>query len=119
MMSIQNAVLCATAALALAACAARTPAAVPELADARAAVSAADAVGAQEHPEARLHMKLAKEQLEQAEGLLGEDAQRAARLLQRAEADARLALALARAADLRQEAEESVSRIRELRQRTQ
>jgi hypothetical protein len=62
-----------------------------------AALRAAEEVGASRNPQAALHLQFAKEQLDQANRLTGEEAdKRAPGLLMRARADADLALALAR-----------------------
>jgi hypothetical protein len=62
-----------------------------------AAIRSAEEVGAARSPQASLHLQLAKEQLERARRMTGDsDAARAQLLLKRSEADAELALALAR-----------------------
>jgi hypothetical protein len=61
------------------------------------AIRAAEEVGAAHSPQAALYLQLAKEQFEHARKLTSpDDLPAATRLLQRAEADADLALALAR-----------------------
>ena len=73
-------------------------AAVPQdaLTAAQASAKGAEVGGATEDPKAQLHLKLANEQIEKAKKLI-EDGQNeeAARLVDRAQADADLALALA------------------------
>ncbi len=65
--------------------------------DSASSIRAAEEVGAAHTPEAALHLQLAKEQFDHARKLTGEaDRDEAARLLLRAQADAELALALAR-----------------------
>jgi hypothetical protein len=74
------------------------------------AIAAAEAVGAQEHPQASLHLKLAKDQLEDATSLVQEDddeREKAVLLFERATADAELALLLTRQMDARQKAEKA------------
>ena len=80
--------------LALSACASG-PSVRPQLAQTAGAVRAAEEVGAQDVPEAALHLKYASSELEQGRALVdkGED-DRARRALERAELDAELALAL-------------------------
>lgn len=73
------------------------------MADTQAAVSAATAVGAEQHPSAALHLKMARDQLQEARGLVdrGKDDQ-AKLVLDRANADAELALIITREADASQ-----------------
>lgn len=73
-------------------------AAVPQetLTAAQAAAKGAEVGGANEDPKAQLHLKLANEQIEKAKKLIADgDNEEAARLVDRAQADADLALALA------------------------
>ena len=84
---------------------------------AKSAVSAAEAVGAQSHPPAALHMKMARDSIKDAEALAkAGDTEQAVRLLDEAEADAQLALALTREDHMRQEASEAVAQERALEQ---
>jgi hypothetical protein len=100
-------------ALSVACGSASTPTA--RLADAQSAVRAADEIGAERHPRAALHLKLARDQIAKARGAIaeGEDSE-AARLLERAEADAELAVALARHGRYRAEARRAADRAAEL-----
>jgi hypothetical protein len=73
-------------------------AAVPQetLTAAQASVKGAEVGGATQDPKAQLHLKLANEQIEKAKKLIENgDNEEAARLIDRAQADADLALALA------------------------
>src|SRR5882762_1392607 len=71
----------------------------------QASVRAAQEVGAQNNPQASLHLKLAQEQVEQARQMMNDgDNERAKYVLLRAGADAELAVALAREASARSEA---------------
>jgi len=68
-----------------------------QLASTEASVRAAQELGAQNVPRAELHLRLAKEQVERARKLADEgDEERATLQLERARADAELAVALAR-----------------------
>jgi hypothetical protein len=68
-----------------------------QLAESEAAIRAASEVGAQENPQAALHLKLARDRYDQAQTASKEGEQENARLLlEKAEADAELALALTR-----------------------
>lgn len=80
-------------------------------------IRAAEEVGAAQIPKASLHLQLAKEELERAQGLnkAGEEEQ-AASMLMRAEADAELAVALSHGDAERIEAEEAMERARKLQQ---
>src|SRR4051812_4438039 len=73
-------------------------AAVPQdaLTAAQASVKGADVGGANDDPKAQLHLKLANEQIEKAKKLIEDGKnEEASRLVDRAQADADLALALA------------------------
>ena len=79
----------------LGACATAAPPVAPE--GPAAAIRAAEEVGATRVPEAALRLQLAKEQFERAKAMTSSDDEPAAsRLLMRSQADAELALALAR-----------------------
>jgi pyridoxal biosynthesis lyase PdxS len=76
---------------------ASAPAPTEQIASSLAAVRGAEEAGALQVPEAALHMKLAEEQIEQAQALMSDDDnERAADLAVRAYQDAELAIALAR-----------------------
>lgn len=82
----------------------------PQTADAASAIAAADVVTTQDTPQAALHLKLARDQLKQSKQLLEEDeSERAQLMLERAKADAELALLLAR----EHEAQENAARARQ------
>jgi hypothetical protein len=96
-------------------------AAIPqsELTSAKAAVSGAEVAGAAEEPTAALHLKLAKEQLAQAEAQIADDDNEAAAItISRAQADADLALALAKEAKSKAEAAETKEQLERLRKHT-
>ncbi len=81
-------------------------------------IRAAEVLGAEEHPEAALHLKLAKDQLEESKQLAAERQGEKARLtLSRARADAELALALAREAEAEREAQATLDEIERMTQR--
>jgi hypothetical protein len=83
---------------------------------AEASVSAAEAGGAADVPKAALHVKKAKDAISEANKLIeqGEN-EKAEWALQRASADATLALALAREEALRAEASKAVAEVEELK----
>jgi hypothetical protein len=70
-----------------------------KVADTQSSISAATAVGADQNPQAALHLKMARDQLKQAQGLLEDGKDDEARLvLMRADADAEVALMITREA---------------------
>jgi regulator of protease activity HflC (stomatin/prohibitin superfamily) len=85
---------------------ASAPPPTEQLASAEASMRAARELGATQVPRAQLHLRLAQEQVTQARKLAqdGEN-ERAASLLNRAHADAELALALSREATIHRELE--------------
>lgn len=69
-------------------------------ADTQASISAAAAVGAEQNPQGALHLKLARDQLQEAQRLTDAGKDKEARLvLERADADAQLALMITREAE--------------------
>jgi hypothetical protein len=81
--------------------------------DVQAAMRAAEAVGAEQQPKASLELQLAREQLEQAKRLAADGENGDANLLlERAHADAELALQLARTEQEQQKARESWAKIK-------
>lgn len=98
---------------------ASTPVPSDRVASTTAAVRAAEEVGASGNPSAALHLKLAKDQLEQARTLINDnDNRRATMVLLRAEADAEVAVALAKEANLRGEAQQALDQVQQLKQRS-
>jgi len=66
----------------------------------QSSISAAAAVGADQNPQAALHLKMARDQLGEAQGLIDSGKNDEARLvLERAHADAEVALMIAREAE--------------------
>lgn len=93
-------------------------AAVPQdaLTAAQADVKGAEVGGAADNPQAALHLKLAKDQIATAEKQIADgDNERAARTLDRAQADAELALALAKEAKAQNDASEASEQVGKLR----
>lgn len=81
-----------------------------------ATVAAAEERGADDNPQARLHLKMAEDGIAQAEELSKDDDERGAKLaLMRAGADADLALALLRRDDAQKKVQEVRARIEELK----
>jgi hypothetical protein len=84
-------------ALGVAACGASLPPPNTEWAEANNDVGKAEAGGAPDVPDARLHLQLAQEDLQKSKELINQDNRRAASLVAVARAEAQLALSLARA----------------------
>ena len=86
------------------------------LSAAQADVKGAEVGGAGENPKAALHVKLAKDQIEIAQKQIADgDNEEAARTLDRAQADAELALALAKEAKAQGDASEASEQVGKLR----
>lgn len=97
-------------------------AAVPqqELTSAKAAVAGAEVGGAAENPKAALHLQLAKQQIGEAEKLIEEgDNEEAARVITRAQADADLALSLAKENKAKVEAQAAKEQLDRLQKKAQ
>lgn len=95
-------------------------AAVPQeqLTAAQAAVKGAQVAGAAEDPRAALHLKLAQEQVQKAQALIAnDDNEEAARLVERAQSDADLAILLAKEAHSKQEAASVREQIEDIKRR--
>lgn len=81
------------------------------------AIRAAEEVGANQVPQASLHLQLAKEELDRANKLAGAgEKEQAASFLMRAEADAELAVVLARADTEKRDANDAMNRVHKLQQ---
>jgi hypothetical protein len=97
-------------------------AAVPQesLTAAKASVAGAEVGGAAAEPKAALHLKLAKEQIAKAESLIADgDNEEAARIIDRAEVDAELALALAKEVNAEKQALETREQLDKLKKKAQ
>ena len=96
----------------------RTSSAPPthQLTETQAAIRSAQEVGADETPKAKLHLKMAKDHLANAEQLMGEEENEdAALILRRAEADANLAIVLAKEEQARARADDLQKKVQELK----
>jgi hypothetical protein len=86
------------------------------MADTKAAVRAANEVGAESIPQGQLHLKMARDQIALAESYLRDDEEDLAKAaLDRARQDAELALAMAKEAQAKQAALEARRKVDELR----
>jgi hypothetical protein len=82
----------------------------------QSAVRAAEEVGANDQPKASLHLQLARDEINEAKRLADDgDGEGANLLLQRAEADAELAIQLARTEQEQKKARESWAKIQDLK----
>ncbi|HTQ06713.1 MAG TPA: DUF4398 domain-containing protein [Polyangiaceae bacterium] len=80
-----------------------------------AAISAADAIGAQQDPRAALHLKMARDQLAEAQTLTQKgDSDKAVLACDRARTDAELALMVKRESDARNETNQSKAAVERL-----
>ena len=80
-------------------------------------IRAAEEVGASTVPQAALYLQMAREELDLAKELAAKDeGEQAASMLTRAEVDAQLAVTLSHGDAQRQEAEEAMMRVQQLRQ---
>ena len=87
-----------------------------QLTKSKAAVRAAEEVGAKDTPKAALHLKMANDHIRNAEMLIVEEEfDDAGLILRRAESDAELAIELAREAKTRDEAEAAMRKVQELK----
>jgi len=101
--------------LGLVACASTTPPSEKEASSA-ATIRAASEIGAAQVPQAALYLKLAQEQLERGKAQMNDgDNQAAGYTLLRAQADAELALSLARENKTRSDAEQMIAKVHSLR----
>ena len=90
-----------------------------KLADTEAAMRSAEEIGAAKQPEASLHLRYAQDQLKAAHRLMDDgDEKEARRMLDRAEVDAELALALARTQRDRNAAKSAWIEVDELRKQS-
>jgi hypothetical protein len=90
-------------------CAGGYPPPTQQMADVEAANRGATELGAQNNPKAQLHLKLAEEELKQAQtAVQNDDNKIAERLLMRAKADAELAVALTREDNAKTEASKAI-----------
>jgi hypothetical protein len=100
----------------VAACGSSFPPPNDRLANAEAASRSARELGADRNPQAALHLKFAKEQIENAKALMADgDNKRADRVLQRANADAELSVMLAKEVTAKAEADKAQERVTKLK----
>lgn len=86
-----------------------------KVADTQSSISAAAAVGADQNPQAALHLKMARDQLSQAQALNNDGKGDEARLvLERATADAEVALMITREAQASANAQKAQAEVRGL-----
>jgi tRNA A37 N6-isopentenylltransferase MiaA len=97
------------------ACAGAPPLPAGPLAQAEAEVRAAQEIGAERAPQAKVHLQAARESIENAREINNSDPEAAARKLEIARAQAELANALAREQLARTEAEQAHARLDALR----
>lgn len=87
-----------------------------QLMDTQGAITSAEELKGDENPDAKLHLQFAREQLAAAKEMMANgDEEEAERMLDRATADAELALTLARTEKLRTESREARTEVNDLR----
>lgn len=105
-------------AIALVACGGTLPEPKEGMTQAEAAVRSAAEVGAEKNPQATLHLKYAKDQVDEAKKLVADgDNGRAEYVLMRARADAELALMLAKANNQKLEAQRATDEVDAMRKK--
>jgi len=91
-----------------------------KVAETQSSISAAAAVGADQNPQAALHLKMARDQLSEAQGLIDSGKNDEARLvLERANADAEVALMITREAEASAGVEKTQADVDALQNRNQ
>jgi|SRR5690554_1153954 len=86
----------------------------------RETIRVVDEMGVENNPQAKLHLKLANDELENADKLIKQEKKEAAKLsLTRAEADAALALALLKRDEMKKEVDEVQEKLERLKKQTQ
>lgn len=116
-MRLVTGIVAAIAASMAVACGAAVPVPAAQVTDTQAAIRSAEEVGAPNVPKAALHLKMAKDQLQTAQALITQDDNEQAKMtLDRARVDAELALALAKEAIYRQQAQDALDKIKKLRE---
>ena len=106
--------------LGLVGCATAQPVPTEQLVDSEVSIRQAEQAGAEKVPDAARHLQWARQQTQEARKLLEKNkGDQAALYLNRAEADAELALALAHEAPTRAEAERVRQQVQQLRQQSQ
>jgi len=97
------------------ACATAAPVPHDRLSASEASYRGAQEAGADAAPQAKLHLKLAEEEIGRAKALIAQQKnEEAARLLDRAKADAELAVGLAREAQARADAQMAAEQVKTL-----
>ncbi|MEP6859064.1 MAG: DUF4398 domain-containing protein [Deltaproteobacteria bacterium] len=97
-----------------------TPKPEARMASSEGAIRGAQEAGAQAVPQATLYLQLAQEEREKALQLVKDDENhRASMMLARSEADAELAVALARAAHATHEAQDATEQVQDLKEKAQ
>jgi hypothetical protein len=91
-----------------------------ELASAKSATRTAEEIGAKQQPQSALHLKLAQDQIAEAERLIEDgDNDKAKLVLEQARADAELSLALTRELNERRAAEQALMKVESLKSQAQ
>ncbi len=115
-MFMRNPLVISVGLLVVAACGSSLPPPTDRLSNAEAAARSAKELGADNNPKAQLALKLATEQIDQAKKLMADgDNKRADLVLQRASADAELAVMLAKETSAKTEAEKAQENVKNIK----
>ena len=101
--------------VALAACGSSVPPPNTEWEAASNDVGRAESGGSPDVPDARLHLQLAREDLKQSKDLINKDNKRALRLVELGRAEAQLALSLAKAQSVQDQARQAVADLQKVK----
>ncbi len=109
-------VLALSGAFLIVGCGSSMPVPDTQLNASKADIRAAEEVGAPNNPQAALHLKMARDQITDAEALIkdGEN-EKASLVLDRADADAQLAIEMTHAADMKAKAAEAMKKVTDLK----
>ena len=114
-MRIATIVTVSVIAMASAGCGGTFPPPNDEWAAAQTDVGAAEAGGAPNVPDAKLHLQLSQEDLQKSKDLIDKDNKRAASLIARASAEAELALAISKSTQAKADAQEANDKLAKAR----
>jgi len=109
-------VLALSGAFLIVGCGSSMPVPATQMTASKADVRAAEEVGAPNNPQAALHLKMARDQITDAQALIkdGEN-EKATLVLDRADADAQLAIELTHAAQMKAKAADAMKKVQDLK----
>jgi len=111
-------VLALSGAFLIAGCGSAMPVPATQMTASKADIRAAEEVGAPNIPQAALHLKMARDQITDADALIKDsENEKASLVLDRADADAQLAIELTHAANLKAKAADAMKKVQELKKK--